>query len=555
MQCSLCAQQYTISTEETDFVERISPTINGIKYVFNAPTMCSRCRSIRRCTFRNEHALYHRKCDLSGHEFISIYPADSEYQVYEPTAWWSDAWEPLKYGRDYDFSRPFFDQFTELQKAVPRLGMVSMMNENSAYTNYASYLKNCYLLFTADYNQDCLYGVWVENSKDSVDNLSVDNCDLTYNSFFSQNIYNSSFILNSSQCRDSAFLYDCKSCSKCFLSVGLRNKQYYIENKPYTKEEYEEKLKSYDLGSHQSLDNTKQKFFDMLLNFPRLFMQRTGRVNDSSGNMLTDTENCRECFDIVRGKDCMYVQSALDAKDLQNCCFVIGEFGYENCECAPVPFQSAFNLNSYTGSNLWYTDTCMNNCQNCFGCISLRHKEYCILNKQYSKDEYEELLPRIIAHMKSTGEYGEFFPIALSPFAYNETSAYDYFPLTKERALSIGAKWKENTVTSKHYGHEQHAPDQIKTVIDEVTKQILTCTSCTKQYRIIQQELKFYRQQNLALPQQCFDCRHRERLAWKNSWVLWDRNCAHCQAPIRTTYNESRKEILYCEKCYLETVY
>lgn len=555
MQCQLCKQPYTVSAESRSFMDRIAPVIKNTKYTFNDPKLCPRCRALRRCSFRNEHALYHRKCDLSGHEFISIYPQESPYKVYEPKAWWSDNWNPLSYGKDYDFTRSFFEQFTELQKTVPRLGMVSMMNENSDYTNYVSYLKNCYLIFTADYNQDCFYGVWIENSKDSIDNFYIDHCDLTYSSFFSQNIYNSSFILNSSECRDSAFLYDCKGCHDCFMSVGLRNKQYYIENQPHSKEEYEAKRKTYDLGSHLELQKLKKQFTDLLLTYPRLFMQRTGRVDNSVGNMLTDTENCQECFDIVRAKDCHFVQNGIDIKDLQDCCYVIGEFGYENCECAPIPFQSAFNVNSYTGSNLWYTDTCMNNSQNCFGCISLRHKEYCILNKQYTKEEYENLLPRIIEHMKSTGEWGEFFPISLSPFSYNETSAYDHFPFTKANALAIGAKWKDDSSTSKHYGQKYEPNDDIKDTNDDVIKQILNCDSCEKQYRIIQQELKFYRQQNIALPRLCFDCRHRERLTWKNSWVLWDRNCAKCSAEIKTTYSPERREILYCEKCYLERTY
>ena len=37
--------------------------------------------------------------------------------------------------------------------------------------------------------------------------------------------------------------------------------------------------------------------------------------------------------------------------------------------------------------------------QNCFGCVNLRNGEYSILNKRYSKEEYEELIPKIIQHM------------------------------------------------------------------------------------------------------------------------------------------------------------
>ena len=55
---------------------------------------------------------------------------------------------------------------------------------------------------------------------------------------------------------------------------------------------------------------------------------------------------------------------------------------------------------------------------------------YSIFNKKYSKEEYEILHARIVEHMKNTGEWGEFFPHWASPFAYNETAAQEWFPLS-----------------------------------------------------------------------------------------------------------------------------
>src|SRR3989344_3075374 len=80
---------------------------------------------------------------------------------------------------------------------------------------------------------------------------------------------------------------------------------------------------------------------------------------------------------------------------------------------------------------------------NLFGCVGLRNKKYCILNKQYTKEEYEELAPRIIAHMRNTEEWGRFFPMEQSSFAYNETEAQDYFPLKKEEAAQRNIAWRE----------------------------------------------------------------------------------------------------------------
>ena len=123
---------------------------------------------------------------------------------------------------------------------------------------------------------------------------------------------------------------------------------------------------------------------------------------------------------------------------------------------------------------MYYCELCFGN-QNLFGCIGLRHKKYCILNKQYTKEEYEKMVAKIIQHMQQTGEWGEFFPKELSPFAYNETIAYEYFPLEKEEALAKGLRWYEDESEKMYRGPKYEIPDDIKDVNDEILKTILTC--------------------------------------------------------------------------------
>jgi hypothetical protein len=33
--------------------------------------------------------------------------------------WWSDEWDPLDYGIEFDFSRTFFEQWKELRDTIP----------------------------------------------------------------------------------------------------------------------------------------------------------------------------------------------------------------------------------------------------------------------------------------------------------------------------------------------------------------------------------------------------------------------------------------------------
>jgi hypothetical protein len=189
--------------------------------------------------------------------------------------------------------------------------------------------------------------------------------------------------------------------------------------------------------------------------------------------------------------------------------------------------------------------------------VSLKKAKYCIFNTQYTKEEYERLVPQIIERMKQDGDWGEFFPVSQSIYAYNETLAHEQIPLAKEEVLRLQWQWHEDddTAANQYLGPSQDIPDRIDDVTDDITKQILSCSVTGKPYKIIPQELTFYREMTIPLPRKCPDQRHKERLALRNPRKLWNRQCAKCSKDIQTTYSPDRPEIVYCEECYLETVY
>ena len=208
----------------------------------------------------------------------------------------------------------------------------------------------------------------------------------------------------------------------------------------------------------------------------------------------------------------------------------------------------------------------INHSQNCFGCIgfSTGHKEYCILNKQYTQEEYEDLLPKITEKMQSDPstssgqgpEWGEFFPVSLSPFAYNETVAHEYMPLTKEEVESYGWRWLERMPEQEKRPEESVTPpDAISDTDDTLCEKVLTCEASSKPYRIIPQELAFYKKQGIPVPQRSPDQRHRDRIALRNPRRMWKRKCVKCETEIQTSYASDRAERVYCEDCYLKEVY
>jgi hypothetical protein len=106
--CQNCRQNFIIESEDFSFY--------ADKVKTPPPTFCPECRMRRRMTWRNERSLYRRECGLCKKPIISIYKTQSPYTVYCHSCFRSDAWNPFDYGREYDFAKPFFVQFNELQK-------------------------------------------------------------------------------------------------------------------------------------------------------------------------------------------------------------------------------------------------------------------------------------------------------------------------------------------------------------------------------------------------------------------------------------------------------
>lgn len=191
----------------------------------------------------------------------------------------------------------------------------------------------------------------------------------------------------------------------------------------------------------------------------------------------------------------------------------------------------------------------MNNSKDLFGCVGLKQAQYCIFNKQYSKEEYEKMVAKIITQMKQRGEWGEFFPMHMSPFGYNETIAQEFFPATKESCTAAGWRWKDEEARAAIAATTQ-IPPTIKSVPDSITSEIFVCKQCGKNYRVIQKELAFYRKMNLPIPFACGECRYTNRSQLRNPRYLWNRECDSCKKMIQSSYSPERPEIVYCESCY-----
>ena len=549
-QCRQCQSDFLIDDYDQKYYEKMNVP---------HPTMCPDCRLQRRLAWRMEWTLYMRKCDSSGKQILAMFPPDAPYKVYFHDEWYGDSWNGMDYGREFDFNRPFFEQFSELMKEVPLMATNVFNLQNCDYLNQCGWSKNCYFTIEADHNQDSMYGYRVFYNKTFMDCTEMVTSERCYECIDCEKCFQLRNSQLCEQCNDSAFLFDCRSCSNCFGCTGLRRKQNCMFNEQLSEEEYKERMALFDFSNRSHIAAAQQQF--EALKAKQIRKAFIGEQNENvTGNYVYQSKDCFDCFDIRLCRDCRYCHLIRDSKDCLDH-FAFGakaERCYESESCGEGLNNMRFCAHCYVGNqNLTYCFMCVQNTTDCFGCIGLKKKEYCILNKQYTKDEYEALVPKIIEHMKKHGEWGEFFSEAISPYSYNETTAQEYFPLSRDEVQQRGWKWRDNPpfTTGKETITWDKIPDDIDKVPDSIVNEVLACEETGKNYRITKQELMFYRQMRIPIPKLHISERNRRRLEVRNPRHLWKRNCPKCEKEIRTAYAPERPETVYCEDCYLKEVY
>lgn len=541
--CVNCNSEFVVTNDDEKFYGKVGVSV---------PTMCPKCRAQRRMAFRNDRSFYSRKCDKCANDFISVYPNGTLWPVYCADCWWKDDWDPLTYGQDIDFNKPFFGQWCELMNKVPRLGIDIVHCENSYYCNYCGDDKNCYLDIAGEGNEDCYFNLFVKFSKNCTDCTFVYSSELMYECINCYNCWNDKYSMYLENCNDCAFSFDLKGCSDCLFCSNLRHKKYHVFNKGYSKEEYEKMKSELKFGSNVEMQKYISKWKEVMKNAIHRDMYNLN-AEDCDGNDIKSSKNTRDAYNVLNCWDCKYLYDVLDAKD----CYDLNYSLYKPevaCELISTLAMkySAFNMASHYCDNVFYCDQC-NNSSEIFGCIALNRHKNCILNKQYTDEKYRELKKKLIEHMTKTGEWGEFFPATISPWAYNETVAQEYMPIKKEDALKRGLKWKENN--KREFKKQTFVvPDLISDVDDNIVNEVLACKTCGKNFKIIPQELKFYKERVLPVPCDCPDCRHLSRGQIRTPRELFERKCSKCGVDVRSAYSGDRPEKVYCEKCYLEVV-
>lgn len=531
------------------------------------PEMCVLCRHLQRGAFKETVHFHHRTSDLSGKNILSVFAADVPFPVYSIDEWWSDQWTPAE--QDVDPSRSFFDQFIALYNKIPKMANFNENCENCDYCSSAGMAKDCYYCERAYRGSNLYYSESVTGYNDTLcDCLRCQRCERCYACVQCQRCHSSSYLYRSEDCADCHFSSSIHHCQNCLFCHNLRNKQYHVRNQPVSKEEFAAVRAATIDGTFSQLQNNLSEWQRTI---DETVWKNLNNLHSDNcrGDALVHCHDCYECYDCMNCEGDRYCWDLTPSEKNVQCMDLtgggIGELLYNCTGLGGGNYFMRMCLKCRQCAECTYCADCYS-CKNCFGCSGLKSKRYCIFNKQYPEQEYAKKVAQITEHMRRThstgsgqgGEWGMFFPPKLQRFPYNESKCMQYVPLAKEEVERRGWRWRDPVEQPLHVQRTipgNQLPDALSDIPDDILNWAIGCSATGKSFRIIPQELAFYRDMHLPIPRHHPDVRMAGRRSLVNPYRLWERSCVQCQKTIESSYPPASKAIVYCEECYLKAVY
>lgn len=270
-------------------------------------------------------------------------------------------------------------------------------SENCEYGDYIYNSKNLQNCFDCAKCSDSLY------LYDSYMCTNCIDCDYTvesqvcYECVDAFKCYNCEFLENCDYMRDSSYCYGSSNCHDVLGCVNLKNKSFCIFNRQLTENEYKEAIKKLKLVP---IEKILIMLEELKKQFPLTQTHEEHNENSPYGNYIYYNNNCYLCFDASYNEYCGYLYDSFHNKTCYDLTYSVqSELAYQ-----VIDSEKIFNCNFVVYSNNCQDGSFLFNCfdvKKSLGCVGLSHKQYCILNRQFAKEEYEKISSQILLELKN----------------------------------------------------------------------------------------------------------------------------------------------------------
>lgn len=546
-----CEVEFSITDKDIEFLRmlRVPP-----------PNYCPTCRRMRRMGHMGINRFFKRPCQAPDHSeaMISIFSSECPFPVYDYQYFIGDQFDPFSYTRTYEGGSPI-EVLYSLRKEFP---MPSFLNRdpsciNSEYSNGGRNTKNAYYASGCYESEDIWYSNMVGQSRNIMDSRLIHSSEFVYMSLHGDHLYKCMYTYFSSNSTDCMFIFDCKNCSDCIGCVNLRNARYVVFNEQLSKEDYEKFIASIIPFSRSTLEEYKERFWNLVKSMPINASHNVGSSNVSGVSILF-SRDIQDCVEVDNSEHLRYADGALSHKDSMDLLFSGGNshhlYGTVNIGSQSSGVRFSISSKFCTDCEFIFNSK---NLKDCFMCFGLQNKSYCILNTQYEADEYYKIVDRIKTEMLERGEYSDGLGLEFSAQAYNFSLSTIPYPLSNEEITSLGGYAARDQDTNAGNIDIINAHDLPKT-IDEVSDDILTkaiaCSLTGRPFRIIPSELSFYQRMRIPLPTVHPATRIENQYRMAQNGKKYKAVCAKCNKDLESIFDPNEGYILYCEKCYQQEV-
>jgi len=159
-----------------------------------------------------------------------------------------------------------------------------------------------------------------------------------------------------------------------------------------------------------------KQFLSLLNKTPSLAILNDNNIASTNCLYTNYFAQGKDCYFVINSwkvENCMYSSFCVNAKDTIDSNILL-----ENCRSiySSIFVDNSYNCKyTYRSSGIFDSIFCFDcrGCNNCLICYGLRNKSYCIKNKQYTKQEYQEILNSyqlnsFSGYLKAKKEFNDF---------------------------------------------------------------------------------------------------------------------------------------------------
>jgi len=455
--------------------------------------------------------------------------------------------------------RAFFVAFRELQLKVPINATRNFVDPENSIATVSLGDRNGYFV-SASQSEDSFYLLDTQFGTRTMDanaGINVTDC---YHVNHSLRLHNCKFIYESRDCLNSSFLFDCRNCEFCFGATNKRNAKYVFFNEQLTKDEWEKRVAEVDLGSYAQMTAAFDRF-TTLIHEEAIWPQTFNEGSEGClGDYFIKCSDLQHCLYGIESHGGYFCYGLYNANDNAFSCAIPGEHNYQS---GPVgnTSNSRFSCTLVRCDNLEYSMNCYD-CTDCFGCVGLRHKRFCLFNKQYSEEEYWRRVDELKCAMSDRGEYGRPFPMGFGLNYFPESGSVVYFGATTDDWEKTGAQKFEASdagafgtlsLDDPRMREIDQLPDHIRDLSDDWIGQPIADRAINRPFALTKSEVDYLKKFNLAAPRRHFTARMLDLFYSMSSGPFIDHACASCGKTVVMATNRAYPERkVYCNDCYLK---